>query len=340
MKKFLKILIVILVLLLVLAIIAMFVSPVQLKLEESETMDAPPNMIYNIVNDFKTWETWSPWAEMDPNAVNTYSEKTSGVGATWSWKGDPKTIGEGTQKIVEATAGEKLRTSLEFDGWDGTGYSDWTFEKEGDKTKIRWTFEGAETPFYLRPLNVLMKGGLKKTYRKGLANIEKMVDERVKEKKYRGFAISEVDLPEKNYVMNRAVVNMDNIQNFYAKNLGALFGKLQGANIEMDGSPSGLFFKWNDSDGSTDMAVGIPVKDAINVKGMSSLTIPAGRALQIDYYGDYSKTANAHYAIDDYMKDYGLINNSPVVEEYTPDEEQGKDAAKSLTKITYYLADN
>jgi len=205
---------------------------------------------------------------------------------------------------------------------------------------VTWTFEGAETPFYMRPFNLFMKGSLKKTYREGLANIESMINERVKEKKYRGYKINEVDMPEKNYIMNRSVVNIANIQQFYTQNLGALFGKLQGANIEMDGMPSGLFFKWNESEGSTDMAASIPVKDAVAIKGASSLTIPAGRALQIDFYGDYSKTAEAHYALDDYMKDYGLFNNSPMVEEYVTDPGEEKDMSKWLTKITYYLAEN
>jgi len=339
MNKFLKILIFILVALLVLAILAMVIAPAQLKLEESETMEAPPNMIYNMVNDFKTWESWSPWQKMDPNAVNTYSEKTSGVGATWSWKGDPKSVGEGTQKIVESIKGEKIRTSLEFGGFDGLAYSDWNFANDGDKTKVTWTFEGAQTPFYLRPFNLLMKGSLKKTYKEGLANLEKIIDERVKEKKYRGYTIKEVEMPEKHYVMRRSMVDMNGIQQFYSESLAQLFSGIQGSNIELDGKPTGLFFKWIEEEGTTDMATSLPVKKDVSVKGFSSFTIPAGKAIKIDHYGDFSKTHEAHYAIDEYIKDYGLISNSPMVEEYVGND-QNSDQAKSLTRIIYYLAED
>ena len=339
MKKFLKILIFILVLLLILAIVLMFVSPAQLKLQQTKTLEGPPNMAYNVVNDFSTWESWSPWAKMDPDAVNTYTEKTSGVGAVWKWKGDPKSVGEGSQKIVESKEGEKIRTELEFVGWDGLSYSDWIFEKAGDKTKATWTSEVAETPFYMRPINLFMKGGLKKTYAEGLTNLDGLLKKRVEEKVYRGYKINEIDLPEKHYVINRAEIKIENIQQFYTQNLGALFGKLQGSNIEMDGMPSGLFFKWNQTSETTDMAASIPVKEEVAIKGASSYTIPAGKALRIDFYGDYSKTANAHYALDDYMRDYGLLNNPPMVEEYVTDPTEEKDPEKWLTKITYYIAE-
>lgn len=338
MKKIAKILIIILLVLAVIYAILIAVSPVQMKLEESEEINAPSTMIYNVVNNLKSWEDWSPWAEMDPTAVNSYSDKTTGVGAIWNWDGEK--LGKGSQKIIENVIGEKIKTDLEFAGAGTPNYSTWTFDQQGDKTKVTWDFEGAETPLFFRPFNLFMKGGLKKSYRTGLKSLKKMVEERAAEKIYRGFKVNEVDMPEKNYILNRSVVNMENIQQFYAQNLGALFGKLQGSNIEMDGMPSGLFFKWDESAGTADMAASIPVKEAIAVKGANTLNIPEGRALQIDYYGDYSKTAEAHYAIDDYMKDFNLTNNSPIVEEYVTDPGEEKDPSKWLTKITYYLSEN
>jgi len=73
---------------------------------------------------------------------------------------------------------------------------------------------------------------------------------------------------------------------------------------------------------------------------MSSLTVSEGRALQVDYYGDSSKSSEAHYAIDEYMKDYGLLNDPPIIEENVTDVTQEKDPNKWLTRITYYIASN
>ncbi len=339
MKKFLRILIAILVLFLILALLLMFLSPKKMMVEESITIDAPANMVYNQVNDFKKWPTWSPWSKLDPDAVNTYSKKTSGVGAQWSWKGN-EDMGEGTQKIIGVDPGKSIKTSLDFNGMPGTSFSDWTFIPEGDKTKVTWTFDGAESNFFMRPFNLIFKSTVAKSYQEGLSAIKTIVEKRAQEKIYKGFKINEVDIPEKNYIAIRQEIKMDNVQQFYSRNLPSLFGKVTAAGIEMDGMPGGLFYKWDETNGTTDMAASIPIKEAMSVAGASLETIPAGRAIQVDYYGDYDGSAQAHYAIDEYMQDYGILSNVPIVEEYVTDPTVEKDPKKWLTKITYYIAEN
>jgi len=101
--------------------------------------------------------------------------------------------------------------------------------------------------------------------------------------------------------------------------------------------PGGLFYKWDETNGTTDMAASIPVKESIEIAGTNLHTIPAGKAIQVDYYGDYAGSAEAHYAIDEYMNDYGILSNVPIVEEYVTDPTEEKDPKKWLTKITYYI---
>jgi len=336
MKKFLRILIAIMVVLLIGVLALMFLSPKKMVFQESMTIDAPANMVYNQVNDFKNWEAWSPWSKLDPDAINTYSEKTSGVGAKWSWKGNDK-IGEGTQAIVSSEKGKSIRTSLEFNGFNGTSYSDWSFTPDGNKTKVSWGFDGAETNLLFRPFNLFMKGGLKKTYKEGLAKMKGIVEKRAKEKIYKGYKIQEVNMPEKHYVTIRQEIEMENVQQFYSRNLPSLFGKVTASGVEMDGMPGGLFYKWDETNGTTDMAASIPVKESIEIAGTNSHTIPSGKAIQVDYYGDYAGSAEAHYAIDEYMNDYGILSNVPIVEEYVTDPTEEKDPKKWLTKITYYI---
>lgn len=335
MRTFLKYLIILLVLLAIIAIALMFFSPSKMEFERSKTIDAPPAMIYNMVNDLKNWEAWSPWKEMEPDAENTYTTKTEGVGAKWSWDGEK--LGTGSQYILENEAHKRIKLGLKFGGWDGESISNWSFVPEGDKTKVVWDFKGGETPFVMRPFNLFMKGGLEDTYDKGLANIAKIAEDRSQNKTYNGYKINEVYVGKKNYVMNRQVVKIENIQQFYTQNLGAIFMKAQGEELEMDGMPSGLFYAWNESNGTTDMAAAIPLKEPTNIPGFISQTLPDGKAVQVDYYGDLTKTAQAHEAIDAFMKDHGLLVNYPVVEEYVTDPTTEKDQSKWLTKITYYV---
>ncbi len=339
MRSFLKFIIILLVVLALIALVLMAVSPKSLELAESEKIDAPPSMIYNMVNDLQQWESWSPWADLDPNAKNSYTENTVGVGAQWNWDGN-KEVGKGYQKIVASVQGESIKTELGFDGWDGISHSNWTFEPSGKGTKVVWDFVGGETPFVFRPFNLFMKGGLKKTYAKGLNKIKELAEERAQNKTYNGIKIKETEIGEKHYIMNRSEVDIDKLQQYYTQNLSSLFMKTQGAAMETDGMPSGLYFSWNETTGKTDMAASIPVKEPIAIKDASSHTIPSGRAIRVDYYGDYDNMEKAHSAIESYMKDYGLLVNYPIVQEYVTDPTEEKDVSKWLTKITYYVSES
>ena len=339
MKKLLRYLIFTLVGILVLAVVFMAISPKNMTFKANETIEAPPHMIYNMVNDFKQWEEWSTAKDLDPDIVNTYSDNTTGDGAQWTWKGNEK-VGAGTREIIESLVGKSIKTEIVFEGWDAVSNEEWEISQDGKKTKVSWEYRGADTSFPFRPFNILMKGGYKKTYKNSLAKLKEIAEQRASKKIYRGFKINDLILKEKHYLMSRQEVKLTNIQQFYAQNLGALFLKAQNAKLIMDGMPSGLFFNLDEKSSVMDMAAAIPIAEPKNIERASLLTIPEGRALQIDFFGDYSGTTSAHLAIEDYIKDYGLFKNQPVVEEYVTDPGEEKDPSKWLTKISYYISEN
>lgn len=337
MKKAVRILIYILIALVLLAVLLMAISPKNLKVKATESIHAPADVCYNLVNDLDRWMLWSPWVELDSTAAYDFSEKTEGVGARVHWKGNDN-VGEGWQTITASSRPDSVVMSLEFKGWDGLSSTDFQFQKVEDNTLVTWTFEGADTPFLFRIFNLLNKSSLQKSHQKGLKNLKNIAENRANKKIYRGFEIKETELPEKHYVYNRKEVAMENIQQFYTQNLGALFGLVQKENLELDGMPSGLYFSWNEKLKRTDMAAAIPIKEDIELKDANTLNLPPGRAIQLDYYGDYSGLEKAHTAIDEYMNDYGLLPGSPVVEEYITDPGNQPDPSEWLTRISYYIS--
>lgn len=322
---------------LVIGIIVNMLAPASISTERSTTIKAPANMVYNMVNDLKAWDDWSPWLAMDTTMVNTYGDVSVGKGATVAWKSTSQ--GNGSQEIVETVIGEKIKTKMNFEGFEGDNYSSWAFAESDGETKVSWDFEGAKSPWLFKWMNFMIKPAINEAYDNGLAKIKEIAEKRASEKVYDGFKINEITTEDMHFVMNRAEIKLENIQQFYQQNLGALFGKVQKAGVEMAGMPSGLFFKYDESAGATDMAAAIPVKEPIAIKDASSYTVPASRALQIDYYGDYANTAAAHYAMEKYMSDYGLLSNPPTIEQYVTDPTQEPDPTKWLTKITYFIAE-
>lgn len=337
MNRLLKYLIIFLVITALLAIAAMFFSPKKMAFQESVTIDAPPKVVYNMVNDFKQWDTWSPWAAIDSNVVNTFTDKTAGVGARWEWKGNAE-VGEGSRTITESVPFEKIKTALTLSSMKGKESGvEWSFLPDGDKTKVSLNFDGAESPFFLRPFNFLMKSGITKTYNQGLSNIKKLAENRSKNKTYNGYKMQEVYQGTKNYVMNRQVVDMKDVQNFYTQNISSLFQKSQGVKMELDGKPSTLFYSWDEKAGKTDVAAAIPVTQPVTIPGAITQTLSDGKAVQVDYYGDPKNAEQAHNAIAQYLADNDLLINYPIVHENVTDVLEEKDPKKWLTKITYYV---
>lgn len=140
-KVILGILIVLLVLIVgFCAIVAM--QPNDFKVTRSATISAPPEKIFDQVNDFHKWDAWSPWAKLDPAMKTTYSGPESGPGASYAWVGNDQ-VGEGKMTIAESHPSEHIKIDLEFiKPWQGKNVTDFTFKSEGDKTNVTWTMSG------------------------------------------------------------------------------------------------------------------------------------------------------------------------------------------------------
>ena len=320
----------------VLYILLCYISPKSLNVEKSIKIDAPASVSYNLVNDLKNWELWSPWNELDTNVIYDYSDKTYGVGARVNWDGNAK-VGKGSQTIVATEKNDSIKISLSFEGTDDPAFSSWQFDPVGDQTEVTWNFKSPDAPYFLRIFNLIMKGSLKKNLADGLGSLKSLSEQRAKDKIYRGMKIEEKLLEERHYIMRRKEISFENMQQFYAQNLGGLFALVQSHGLTMQGMPSGLYFKWDEANQMTDMAAAIPITEDADFNDVDAITLPQSRAVVLDYYGDYSGLDQAHMAIDDYMKDYELLHNYPVVEEYLTDPGQESDPSKWLTRIMYFI---
>ena len=338
MKKFLTYLGLFLLAVILLYLLTCFLGPKNFNMAETHSIDAPAPIVFNIVNDLPDWNNWSDWNLSDSTMQVTFSGPDQGVGARSEWESSQ---GNGSQEIVESVAHERIRTKLEFEGWDGTNFSNWNFKSNNSTTDVSVDFEGTPIPFLLKGMIYLSgaKKGMRNSYKKSLKNLEKIALDR-KEGIYKGMTIKPIYAVEKNFVMTRQEVDMSNIQQFYATNLGSLFGKVQAAGAEMDGMPCGLYFRMVPANNKIDMAAAIPTAEAINVKGAQTLSIPPQKALQIDFYGDYTGIGLAHDAMADYLRDRQYLQDIPIIEEYVTDPGTEPDPSKWLTQVTYYFTES
>lgn len=315
-------------------------GPKDFDMVRTTEIEAPTSVVFNLVNSFEQMDLWNAWSVEDTSNKVTYNDIISGVGAESHW--DSEVNDKGRQKIIASVTNQKVRTELEFEGWDGLSHAEFNLNEASGKTDISWSMEtGEPLPFLFRGFAMLsgMKKGMRRSYDDGLSNLKVLAERRANEGIYDGYQMKELILEERNYVMNRQEVKFENLQQFTDSNQGILFGKLQSAGVEMSGIPCGLYFRYDEKRGVADMASAVPVAEPVNIEGTSAYNIPSKKGIQVDFYGDKKDTGKAHNAIERYMTDRGYLQDVPMIEEYITDPTIEKDPSKWLTRITYYFSE-
>jgi uncharacterized protein YndB with AHSA1/START domain len=112
-------------------VVLVSMQPGQFRVARSATIQAPPEAVFPLVNDFHKWAVWSPWEKLDPSMKKTFSGAESGVGAVYAWSGNSD-VGEGRMTIGESQPNERLEIRLEFlKPFESTSISTFRFRPEG-----------------------------------------------------------------------------------------------------------------------------------------------------------------------------------------------------------------
>lgn len=111
-------------------------------IERSTVISAPPEKVFDQVNDFHAWQGWSPWEKMDPELKRDYGGASSGVGSTYAWVGNRK-VGEGRMTILQSDRPSKIVIKLEFlKPMTATNTATFTFTPGGNGTRVNWAMAG------------------------------------------------------------------------------------------------------------------------------------------------------------------------------------------------------
>lgn len=137
-KKILIGLVVVLVVLI--AVIAS--RPAEFEIKRSLLINAPAEVVFAQVDNFKAWNGWSPWDKRDPAMKRTYGDTPSGKGATYHWVGNNE-VGEGRMTITDAKPNEHIGIDLEFiKPFPAKNRTDFHFTPTGTGTTVNWVMTG------------------------------------------------------------------------------------------------------------------------------------------------------------------------------------------------------
>jgi effector-binding domain-containing protein len=115
------------------------------QIEESTTIIAPISVVFNEVNNFKNWEEWGPWMDNSDDLILSYSDNTSGEGASYSWKSEKMGDGSVTTKkvIPDSTIEQELSIESQYRKTKSDVY--WKFIKAEEGTKVTWGIQGHQS---------------------------------------------------------------------------------------------------------------------------------------------------------------------------------------------------
>ncbi|MDZ4674734.1 MAG: SRPBCC family protein [Gemmatimonadota bacterium] len=151
--------------------------PSTFRVVRTATINAPPEKIFPLLDNFRSWASWSPWERMDPNMQRTHSGSTSGVGAKYHWVGNKK-VGEGSMEILESAPPLRLKIRLDFiKPFEGHNLAEFSLVPTGTATTVTWDMHGpANLMTKVMGLFMSMDQMIGKDFEAGLANLRAQVE--------------------------------------------------------------------------------------------------------------------------------------------------------------------
>lgn len=152
-------------------------KPTSFRYERSTSIEAPPQKVFPLIDDFHNWKQWSPWEKLDPALQRTYSGPPSGKGAVYAWQGN-KNVGSGRMEITDSQPAKKVLIKLDFiSPFEAHNTAEFTLAPESGGTKVTWAMYGP-SPFMPRLMSVFMnmEKMLTKSFDEGLASMKALAE--------------------------------------------------------------------------------------------------------------------------------------------------------------------
>ena len=140
-------------------------------LSRSIRVQASPDRIHALLDDFREWQKWSPWEGVDPDLDREYSGPDHGVGSTYHWAGNKK-AGEGTMEITGSTP-SRVEIALEFlVPFKASNVTRFDLAPVGDATDVTWTMTGTRSAIMSVGGKLFFDKAIGKDFDRGLADLK------------------------------------------------------------------------------------------------------------------------------------------------------------------------
>ena len=310
-----------------------FVLPGKMELSKSITVNAPAGYVFEEINNLENNPKWSYWNNLYKDMKVSYGNIKAGAGAISEWDGEES--GKGKMTITESIPDKSIKMDLDFME-NGSAQSWYTFEKDGEGTKIT---TGFNTDMGMNPImrwmGVFMKPEMEKAFDYNLSKLKEIAEAKPKF----SVAISEEETQPINYIGISTTMSYENPEAINAqmgKSYGELGAALAKAKVQMTGPAFALYPKWDEVNKQMEMVCAFPVAaDAKLPAKYKVMQTSGGKAVKGIHTGDYNNMMATHEQITQYIAFRKLEMNGAPYEVYVTDPMTEKDTAKWVTEIYY-----
>lgn len=329
--KALKIIGIVLVSIVLIVVVVGYLQPETMQIERSTIVKSPVSVTFDQVNNLEKRVLWSPWEKVDTTMATTMGDKTSGVGASYSWVS--ATQGEGSLTYREVVENEKVVSDLQF-GKQGTAVGQITFSEAPDGTKVTWAFESQATsnPFQRLAMSVLAPQ-LEMMFDQGLASLKAQA-ESAEPAGSSNNAIVETTVESFKYISVMDSAYIQDMAAHYEKSYGIL-GQFAAQNeLQITGMPLSITHRWDEETFFGVFEPAMPISgEAESTDQVMVKDSYAGKVLKATHMGSYESVGSTWDALMAKVASGNYTENGYPWEVYVTDPGQEPDTTKWITEI-------
>jgi uncharacterized protein YndB with AHSA1/START domain len=153
------------------------IQPNTFRVQRSTVIQAPPEKVYAILEDFDRGKEWSPFEKKDPNLKRSRSGPPKGKGAVYSFEGNSD-VGAGSLTVLDTAPPSKLVLALDMTKpMEGHNTVEYTLVPEGGGTRMTWSIFGP-MPFISKVMCLFidMDKMIGKEFESGLASLKALAE--------------------------------------------------------------------------------------------------------------------------------------------------------------------
>ncbi|HET8838975.1 MAG TPA: GyrI-like domain-containing protein [Flavobacteriaceae bacterium] len=310
------------------------------QVEESKVVQAPLEMLFDDVNNYKTWEKWGPWTKNNTEMIVTYTEKTSGEGAGYSWKSDQM---EGSIKTTEVIPGNSIEQEVVFKTPLGEAKSEvyWLFETKENGTEITWGMKG-EQQFWEKAYELTQDSTrtemIRPMLKNGLNNLAAFVK---KAMEVYEISVDGTTMHSGGYYMYMTTASRNTgkaLETKVQKIIPHVSLYMKQNNIPIAGAPMTVYNNFDEQNATVIISVGIPTSSRIITPEQSEVLcgfLPNQKVVKATLKGNYDHLPEAWAAAKNYILENGYEMNkaSNPFEVYLVNPDEVHNPAEWITEV-------